>query len=622
MRLSLLQKVLVTVLGLFIAAGFSLSTFNYIQKKNSIIELYNSMMNIVISASHTTINITTWIEAEQYLSQGAKWLAEADRDNVSFQRNVLKFMSDLYGSEFIAVYSDGSYLIENSSTIGKNPDFNHGSDLRNQAWYKEARDKQIVVIPEVTFKDGKIMGVVGYPIKRNGSVIGAIGWNLDMTGFQDRFKNFERPELPSMEVTILNSSGKIISDEDTEHINSSHDAPVEIAIKQALSSGKTEGEVSFVEDGDEKVGFYKSLPVGWTIVAYTDQKDFTSALNEELIETFLVCVVLIVVGCFVLFVVLKKLFVPIGALSGGLVKFFSYLNYETKEPPVIVVNSKDELGMAAEMINANISKTKANTQTDAKAIEQSMQVAKKIEGGDLTARIEINPASPQLLQLKNVLNEMLNDLQRKIGENTNEIARVFNSYTNRDFTTEVGGKVGRVGEVTNILGKQIREIFSQNLQTAENLLSKSKALKELVETLTDGANTQARSLEESSAAVEEMSSSMNAINERSTEVIKQTEDIKGVTGVIRDIADQINLLALNAAIEAARAGEHGRGFAVVADEVRKLAEKTSKSLTEIEANINVLVQSINEMSESIKEQTQAINQINDAIVHIDETTKN
>lgn len=175
MRLSLLQKVLVTVLGLFIAAGFSLSTFNYIQKKNSIIELYNSMMNIVISASYTTINITTWIEAEQYLAQGAKWLAEADRDNVSFQRNVLKFMSDLYGSEFIAVYSDGSYLIENSSTSGKNPDFNHGSDLRNQAWYKEARDKQIVVIPEVTFKDGKIMGVVGYPIKRNGSVIGAIG---------------------------------------------------------------------------------------------------------------------------------------------------------------------------------------------------------------------------------------------------------------------------------------------------------------------------------------------------------------------------------------------------------------------------------------------------------------
>ena len=106
-------------------------------------------------------------------------------------------------------------------------------------------------------------------------------------------------------------------------------------------------------------------------------------------------------------------------------------------------------------------------------------------------------------------------------------------------------------------------------------------------------NTVENTLLELIELIEVSSQQENEIVANMDQLVKSADTIYSVTSAIKDIADQTNLLALNAAIEAARAGEHGRGFAVVADEVRALADKTSRSLGEINITVQTIVQQVN-----------------------------
>jgi methyl-accepting chemotaxis protein len=198
---------------------------------------------------------------------------------------------------------------------------------------------------------------------------------------------------------------------------------------------------------------------------------------------------------------------------------------------------------------------------------------------------------------------------------------VVESYGKLDFTQRISQSSGKIEMLVNQLGEDISNMLRTNLANGMAMDESAQRLKTNVEELAHSSQEQAIGIQKTSQEVERMTQSVGDVLEKTHEVTRQSDDIKMIITVIGDIADQTNLLALNAAIEAARAGEHGRGFAVVADEVRKLAERTQKSLSDINANVSLLVQSISDIGEAIEGQAKGISEINQIVSGFESETQ-
>ncbi|MGN8442847.1 methyl-accepting chemotaxis protein TlpA [Helicobacter pylori] len=302
-------------------------------------------------------------------------------------------------------------------------------------------------------------------------------------------------------------------------------------------------------------------------------------------------------------------------VSSTLSHFFKLLNNQAHSSDIKLIEAKsnDELGRMQTAINKNILQTQKTMQEDKQAVQDTIKVVSDVKAGNFAVRITADPASPDLKELRDALNGIMDYLQESVGTHMPSIFKIFESYSGLDFRGRIQNASGRVELVTNALGQEIQKMLETSSNFAKDLANDSANLKECVQNLEKASNSQHKSLMETSKTIENITTSIQGVSSQSEAMIEQGQDIKSIVEIIRDIADQTNLLALNAAIEAARAGEHGRGFAVVADEVRKLAERTQKSLSEIEANINILVQSISDTSESIKNQVKEVEEINASI---------
>ena len=352
------------------------------------------------------------------------------------------------------------------------------------------------------------------------------------------------------------------------------------------------------------------------------------------------------------------------------------LNNEINKIELKDLKLTGEIGQKLESICSTINR---KNDEELQIFGEIMLVSEKLASGIVSDRISFTNSSNYKL---NYIAETINNLASYLEKSLGLIKNTLLSYGQYDYTKKLDESLVKndfriLFEEINTLRQTITNMLIENKSNGLTLQNSSKILLENVNTLNISSSKAAASLEETSAALDEVTTNIRnntnnilKVSKLSQNIISQAHKGEGLASktsdsmqdiarevnlvneaisVIDQIAFQTNILSLNAAVEAATAGEAGKGFAVVAQEVRNLASRSAEAAKEIKnivesatkkandgkeiashmidgyqelyTSINQEISLINDVQNSSQGQLNAVEQINSAITIIDSQTQ-
>ncbi|EAI4325936.1 cache domain-containing protein, partial [Campylobacter upsaliensis] len=376
---------------------------------------------------------------------------------------------------FLAVYiaqPNGELVVSDPDSDAKKLDFGiYGKadnyDARTREYFIEAvkANKAFTTASYIDVTTNLPCFTYSIPLYKDDKFLGVLAFDVLVTDLQTEFEN-----LPGR-TFVLDNEDKVFVSTDKTLLDPNYD--IKFFADIAKNKADFEPFEYVTKSGQERFGICAKVSDFYTACVGESIDQIKAPVYKIAFIQIVIVIFTSIASVLFLYFIVSKYLSPLITIQSGLNSFFDFINHKTQDISTISIKTNDEFGQMAAAINDNIKATKEGLDQDKQAVKESVTTVGIVENGDLTARITANPRNPQLIELKSVLNNLLDVLQTKVGKDMNKIHSIFEEFKSLDFRHKIENASGSVEVTTNALGEEIIKMLKQSSEFANSLANES-----------------------------------------------------------------------------------------------------------------------------------------------------